>query len=128
MNIPLVIANLLCLIAFGAHTFVGDKEIRSLEPEEADGDKRQFWTQARAGWHMVSFDLLFATIALALVNLSDWIKDETFLLQILMIYFIGYGVFWLMGILISKPFSKNYLKLGQWALLWGIAALVWWGI
>ena len=128
MNIPLVIANLLCLLAFGAHTFIGDKEMRSLEPEETEGDKRQFWTQARAGWHMVSFDLLFATIALSLINLSDWIKDETFLLQILMIYFIGYGVFWLMGLLISKSFPKNLLKLGQWALLWGIAALVWWGI
>ncbi|MEM8891875.1 MAG: hypothetical protein AAGD28_28105 [Bacteroidota bacterium] len=128
MSIPLVIANLLCLLAFGAHTFIGDKEMRSLEPEEAEGAKRQFWTQARAGWHMVSFDLLFATIALALINFNDWIKDETFLLQILMIYFIGYGVFWLMGLLISKSFLKNYLKLGQWALLWVIAALVWWGI
>ena len=36
MNIPLVIANLLCLLAFGAHTFIGDKEMRSLEPEEAE--------------------------------------------------------------------------------------------
>lgn len=130
MNIPLLIANFLTFAAFLAHTFVGDKEFKPIEPldtDEKDHKKRQSWTQARSGWHMVSVDLLLASIGLAIINFSDWFTQENSLLQILSVYFAAYGLAWLIGLTISRPFPKKYLNLGQWILLWVIAGLLFWG-
>ena len=33
MNIPILIANILTLLAFVIHTFVGDKELKIIEPK-----------------------------------------------------------------------------------------------
>ena len=130
MSTPLLIANLLLLLAFFVHTFIGDRELRILEPS-ADNKQptaRAVWTMVRCGWHWISFDLLFATIALGVINFSELIVQEYFLLQVLMIYFLAYGLVWLITIIISKPFAQNYLKLGQWILLWTIGGLIYWGI
>lgn len=131
MNIPILIANILTLIAFAAHTFVGDKELKIIEPKDGKDEKylkREKWTMARSGWHWISFDLLFASIGLGLINFTDYFENEQLLLQILAIYFLGYGIVWLIGIAISKQFPKNYLKLGQWILLWLISGLIYLGI
>lgn len=131
MSTPIVIANVLTLLAFIVHTFVGDMEIRKIEPvseNDKNHSKRLYWTMARNGWHWVSLDLLLASIGLGLINFSDYLPNERLLLQILAIYFIGYGVVWLIGISISKSFPKNYLKLGQWILLWLISGLIYIGI
>jgi len=129
INIPVLIANVLTLIAFYLHTFVGDKEIRLIEPTETNDDyvKQEKWTMARNGWHWVSFDLLFATIGLGVINFTDYFESETLLLKLLAFYFFGYGVVWLIGTAISKSFPKNYLKLGQWILLFLLSGLLYWG-
>ena len=55
------------------------------------------------------------------------------LLKILAVYFFAYGVVWLIGIAISKSFPKDYIKLGQWILMWLkirivliISVICWW--
>ncbi len=122
----LIIANILCALAFVVHTIFGDRELQQIEPiDESDLKKRQFWTMARCGWHWVSFDLLAASVLLTLVNFSDFFTSEVTVLQLLMVYFLGYGLFWLITILISKPFPKRFLQLGQWILLWLIGGLIW---
>lgn len=126
MSITLIIANLLTLLAFGAHTFAGDKELRLLEPNQ-DGENdilREKWTMGRGGWHMVSVDLLLATIGLALLNFTDLLQPREVYLMLLAIYFLAYGVAWFLVILISKSFKQNYPRLGQWMLLLVIAILV----
>lgn len=131
MNIPILLASILTLLAFFIHTFVGDKELKIIEPENENDEKylkREKWTMARSGWHWISFDLLFATIGLNLINFTDFLSSEKQLLQILALYFFGYGVVWLIGIIISQKFPKNYLKLGQWVLLWSISGLIYWGL
>ena len=126
MSTTLIIANLLTILAFIAHTFVGDKALRLLESQQDDGDDtlQEKWTMSRGGWHMVSVDLLLATIGLALLNFTDLLQPREVYLQLLFIYFLAYGVAWFLVILISKSFKKNYLRLGQWMLLLVIAALV----
>jgi len=42
-------------------------------------------------------------------------------------YFFGYAIVWLIILMISKQFHKNYIKLGQWILLLVIWGLVFWG-
>lgn len=131
MNLALVIANVLTLLAFFLHTFLGDRELKLIEPEhENDREciKQEKWTMVRSGWHWISFDLLFATIGLGLINFTGYLENEKLLLQILAIYFLGYGIVWLIGIAISKSFPKNYLKLGQWILLWLISGLIFLGL
>ncbi|MCI5056407.1 MAG: hypothetical protein MRY83_09890 [Flavobacteriales bacterium] len=131
MSTPIVIANILTLLAFIIHTFVGDLEIRKIEPLSVNDNsysKRLYWTMARNGWHWVSLDLLLASIGLSLINFTDYLPSEKLLLQILAIYFLGYGIVWLIGTSISKRFPKNYLKLGQWILLWLISGLIYIGI
>jgi hypothetical protein len=131
MSIPILIANILTLLAFVLHTFVGDKELKVNEPAETTEDnflKREKWTMARCGWHWISFDLLFASIGLGLINFTDFFDNEKTLLEILAVYFLGYALFWALAIAISKPFPKNYLKLGQWILLLLISGLIYYGI
>ncbi|WP_207425806.1 hypothetical protein [Pedobacter sp. SYSU D00535] len=130
MNIPILIANILTFLAFALHTFVGDKELKVNEPTNETDDnyqKREKWTMARGGWHLVSVDLLLATIGLALINFSDYFEDEKTLLQLLAVYFLAYSIAWALTIAISKKFPKNYLKLGQWILLLVISGLIYFG-
>lgn len=130
MNVPILIASVLTLLAFFVHTFMGDRELKMIEPKEGVDDeilKREKWTMTRSGWHWISFDLLFATVGLGMINFSNYFENEKQLLQIMALYFLGYGIVWLIGIAISKRFPKNYLKLGQWILLWTISACIYWG-
>jgi len=130
MIIPILIANILTLLAFFIHTFMGDRELKIIEPS-SDTDnwitKQEKWTMARCGWHWISFDLLFASIGLALINFTDFFENEKLFLQILTIYFLGYALVWAITIFISKPFEKNFLKLGQWILLLMVSGLIYYG-
>ena len=131
MNTLILIANILTLLAFFVHTFMGDKELKLIEPkndQDEKNEKREKWTMARCGWHWISFDLLFATIGLGLINFTDFFENENTLLQILSVYFLGYAIVWAFTIIISKQFPKNYLKLGQWILLLVISGLIFYGI
>ncbi|WP_310377978.1 hypothetical protein [Flavobacterium sp.] len=130
MNILILIANILTLLAFFIHTFIGDRELKIIQPVTGlnlGTEKQEKWTMARCGWHWISFDLLFATIGLTLINFTDYFDNEKTLLQILTIYFLGYSIAWALTIAISKQFSKNYLKLGQWILLLLISGLIYFG-
>ena len=130
MNGMILTANILTFLAFVIHTFMGDKELKIIQPNldsEDNYQKKEKWTMARCGWHWVSFDLLFASIGLALINFTDYFENEKTLLQILAIYFLGYAIVWALTITISKQFSKNYLKLGQWILLFLISVLIYFG-
>ena len=130
MNLFLVLANVLTAIGFFVHTFAGDKDMRFIEPNadpDPDYKKREQWTLARGGWHIVSVDLLFASLLLGLINFSDHLEAERQVLQVLAFYFLAYAIAWLIAVAISKSFPKNYLKLGQWLLLLCIAVLIYLG-
>ena len=128
MNIYLIIASLLTTFAFFLHTFIGDQELRLIEPlKEELGKKREAWTMIRCGWHWISFDLLFAAIGLSLITFTNYLSNESLLLQILSIYFFGYAIVWMIGIIISPPFPNRFIKLGQWGLLIILGSLTYLG-
>lgn len=131
INIPLLVANILTGLAFIVHTVAGDMEISTVKPEINIADfteKQQIWTMIRCGWHWISFDLLFATIALTLVNFSNYFDNKKTILQLLSLYFFGYAIVWLLVISISDSFSNNYINLGQWMLLLSISGFIYYGI
>lgn len=82
MSIPLLIANFLTTSAFFLHTFMGDKELKILEPKDLENQnsflEREKWTMARCGWHWVSFDLLFASVGLAIINFLTFLKMKNY--------------------------------------------------
>lgn len=130
INIPILIANVLTGLAFIAHTFVGDMEISSIQPAVTTtnwNEKQEIWTMARCGWHWISFDLLCASVALALVNFTNFFENKKTILQLLSFYFLGYAIVWLFVIIISNYFPNNFLKLGQWMLLSVISGLIYYG-
>jgi hypothetical protein len=111
MNIPISIANILTLLAFVLHTFVGDKELKINEPNDVTDvnyKKREKWTMVRCGWHWVSFDLLFTTIGLGLINFTSYFDNEKILLQILTIYFLGYAIVWTLTVAITNSSEKLF--------------------
>jgi hypothetical protein len=95
ISIPILFANILTGLAFLAHTFGGDIEINSIQPvinTNNWAEKQQIWTMARCGWHWISFDLLFASIALALINFTNYFDNKKTILQLLSFYFFGYAI------------------------------------
>jgi hypothetical protein len=128
MNIILIIANLLALFTFVVHTFAGDREYQKIEPEADSPERfRIFWTMGRGAFHIVSIDFLFATIGLALINFTDYFEQTKLLLDLLALYFVGYGIAFLATLVISKKFSNIYLKMWQWLLMFAVAGLIYWG-
>lgn len=128
MNYFLFAANILAVLAFFVHTFQGDKEIRLLELTNDDINLQEKWTMIRCGWHWISFDLLMLSALLGIINFSDWLKGEATILYLLSIYCLGYAIFWIISILISKPFKGRFLSLGQWGLLLLIGGLIYFGV
>jgi len=128
MNTVLILANVLVLLTFIVHTFGGDIEYQKIEPEpESPKRFRVFWTMGRGAFHIVSIDFLFATIGLALINFTDYFKETNLLLNLLALYFLGYGIAFLGTLIISRKFQNIYLKMWQWLLLLANAGLIYWG-
>ncbi len=128
MNIILISANLLVLFTFIIHTFGGDQNLRALEPDaESPKRLRIFWTMGRGAFHIVSIDFLLATIGLALINFTDFFAEPELLLNLLALYFLGYGIAFLVSLSISRKFPNSYLKMWQWLLMLAIAGLIYWG-
>lgn len=128
MNIPILIAGVLSLIAFFAHAFVGDKEYRQLKPAlDADEKVKETWVQVRSGWHWVSVDLLLSSILLITLAASDFIQEKRVVLLLLSIYFFITGLIWLGTVFLSKNNNKQLLVLGQWIFCFIVSALIYYG-
>ncbi len=128
MNAILIAANILVVFTFFIHTFAGDREYLKIEPENDSPDRlRIFWTMGRGAFHIVSVDFLFASIGLTLINFTSFFKETILLLNLLALYFLGYGIAFLVTLIISKKFSNIYLKMWQWILMLVISALIYFG-
>lgn len=130
INIPILIANILTGLAFLVHTIGGDIKLTSIQPDLNINnwvENQQIWTMARCGWHWISFDLLFASIALALVSFTNYFENKKTILQLLSNYFFGYAIIWFLVIFISPSFPNNFINLGQWILLLTIGGLIKYG-
>jgi hypothetical protein len=127
MNIILIIANILVVLTFIAHTYFGDREYMLLEPKDGNIDKQEKWTMGRGAFHFVSADFLLASVGLFLINFTSVFTEKKLLLDILAFYFLLYGLSFLIAVLISKKFTNNLFKLAQWILMFLIAGLIYWG-
>ena len=130
INIAILFANLLTGLASLMHAFVGDTELIWIEPAASEinwAEKQQIWTMVRCGWHWISFDLLFASISLGVVNFTNYFGHRKTFFQIMSFYFLGYAVVWICVILVSRSFPNHFLQLGQWLLLLVISGFIYYG-
>jgi hypothetical protein len=131
MNHWFLAAGILCAIAFPVHTFIGDRELRTIHPYNFQQEKtpktKVLWLQSLCGWHMVSWDLLLAASVLLLhvFGVYSFSKDVFLLLTL---YFIGYSLFWLLNLFISKARLKIYMLLPQWLLALTAGLLIYAGL
>ena len=127
MNTSILIANGLVLLTFIMHTFGGDREYKSIEPEKDNASKLEKWTMGRGAFHIVSADFLLASIGLILINFTDYFTDKKLMLNILALYFFLYGLAFLITLFISKKFPNSFIKLWQWLLMFIISGLIYFG-
>lgn len=128
MNIPILLAGVLSLVAFLAHAFVGDKEYKALKPVETCPDKnKEIWIQVRSGWHWVSLDLFLAGVLLLLLATTEIVETKTEILLILSIYFFLCGAVWLCTVAFSRTNNKQILVLGQWIFCFLMSGLIYFG-
>ncbi len=130
MNTPILIANILTLLAVVAHIFGADKELRIIQPStDTDQyiDKQEKWTMARGAFHLVTVDFICLSALLWIINFTDLIPNEQLILKFLVFYMLFWACAWLLVVCISKRFAKNYLKLWQWILFLIIGGLIYWG-
>ena len=115
-------------LAFLAHVFVGDKEIRYLKPgEEEPVHATTFWIQARGGWHWVSVDLLLASLFLLSVAITAASNEWSKFLHLLSVYFFVCGASWLTTVLFSRNNNKQLLTVGQWIFCFIMSGLIYAG-
>lgn len=127
MNAAIIIANGLVFLTFIIHTFIGDKEYKILEPEETNISRLEKWIMGRGAFHIVSADFLLASIGLTLINFTNCINNEKQILNFLSIYFFAYGLAFLVTLIISRKFTNSFIRLGQWALMFLISGLIYYG-
>ena len=126
MSWLLLSANVLTVLAFVAHTFVGDSELHVLMDGQANATRqyRSTWTMARCGWHWISTDLLAASALLFCINFYDFLPHEEAIVLVLGVFFVAYALIWFVTILLSPRFKRRFFLLGQWALLLVIGGLL----
>ena len=130
MNIPLLVANIIILLAFFVHVLMGDKALNIIQPlTNSDNyiNKQRVWTMARGAFHAVSVDIFCLNILLPVINFTDLIPNENFILKLVSIYLLLWAVVWIVILLLSKHFQNKFFRLGQWILFLILAGLIYWG-
>lgn len=128
MNIPILVAGILSLLAFFVHAFVGDMENRVLKPVEDALEIKTAWVQVRCGWHWVSVDLIMSSCLLILLATTEIIKAKSEILLLLSLYYLLCGIVWFGTVYFSKSDNKQILALGQWIFCFLMSGLICAGI
>jgi hypothetical protein len=129
MNLPLLTANIIIVLAFFIHVWMGDKEFIHIVPHLHANNyekKREVWTMARGAFHIISIDIFCLNILLPVINFTAIIPNENVILKLVSIYFLLWAVVFLFIILLSEEFKNRFIKLGQWILFSVLSGLLYW--
>lgn len=123
---PIGTASALTIIAFFAHTFVGTRESLSTRPGPLDdgGQRERCWVQSQGAFQLVTVDLFAAGLLLALLAVPGLLPMRHEIAWIGAVWFAAWGVAWLLQLAALRRPAGDYLRLGQWALFWAVAALL----
>lgn len=132
MNIPLLLAGLLCLIATPVHLIGGEYILRRTStqafPTNPNGDASIAKQEIRFGWHMVTIDLLLSGLALVWFSFGHFMGTERGILYFIVAHFVGYaGVIALLPVFALRRIEPLY-RSPQWLLCLLIAILTYAGV
>lgn len=132
MNIPLLLAGILCLIATPIHIYGGEYILRLTStqsfPKIPNGDANIAKQEIRFGWHMVTIDLLFSGLVLVWFSFGQLTASEQGILYFIAAHFAGYAiVIALLPVFALHRIDPLY-RSPQWLLCLLIAILAYLGI
>ncbi len=130
MNYFFISAGIVLFIALLIHMIAGDQEYRKLNPQKQcneTGKAFGYWLMGRGTFQMVSVDLLLSSVFIFLVGIGT-IPFNGWLTLFIALLYLGYLVFWLVTLFVSKARPANYLYQGQWVLFLIVFVLVTLGI
>jgi hypothetical protein len=108
---------------------MGDKEFKLIEPSLSANNylkKQEVWTMARGAFHIISVDILCLNILLLIINFTNLIPNERFILKLISIYLFIWAVAFMLIVLVSKNFQNKLIKLPQWILFSLLSGLLYW--
>ncbi len=131
MNVPVLIAACISLLALVAHIFIGTKETAAIAPRQGNGEGPDklilHWKQSMCAFQMLTVDLLLMTVVLFTISLTDIISFEYELTLFLSLVFLLWGIAWLIQLFWLKAKPKTYGALAQWVFWFICSALLYWG-
>ncbi len=130
MNYLFIAAGTILFISLLVHMIAGDKEYRKLNPQKWNNEAGKtfgYWLMGRGTFQMVSVDLLLSSVFLFLMGFGI-VPFNIWLSLFIALLYLGYLVFWLVTLFVSKARPENYLSQGQWILFLVVFILVILGI
>jgi len=134
MNTPIAIAGVIVLLAFFAHTFIGNKEALSTRPKpprfgegETVKEIERNWVQCMCAFQLVTVDLLALSALLFALATPDLLPARREITLIAAGFFALWGGVWVVQLLVLRRQLKDYLLLGQWAFWFVCAGLLMFG-
>lgn len=127
MNIPVLIVASVSLLAVVAHIIGGTKESASISPDESNRKLTLNWKQSMCAFQMLAIDLIFVTIALFTISLTEIIPFERELILLFSALYLLWGIVWVLQLLWLKSSVKTYLMLPQWVFWFAGAGVLYYG-
>jgi len=125
MNYPIAIAfGLICLTVL-AHLFGGIRESLLVRPPASTSENsnsvfhekvERHWIQLMCAFQLVSIDLIAVAIVLYLLAFTAFLQPASLIAIGMAVFFLCWGVVWLVQIACLKRTSKDYVLLPQWVL------------
>ncbi len=118
MNAYFIAAGGFLFVVTLIHTIFGNIEYAALNPRKLgifDSKPFQNWLMGRGCFQMVTADLLLSGIFIFLTGINA-IPYSFYLMLFMALLYLGYLVFWLASLFVSKAEAVHYIKVGQWSL------------
>ncbi len=118
MNYYFIAAGIFLFISFLIHVVAGNKEYAELKPQNHNIQSDRLhgiWLMGRSCFQMASADLLLTAIFIFLMGIN-LIPYNFYLSLFIALLYLGYLIFWVLTLFVSKAKCTNYLKQGQWML------------
>lgn len=132
MNISLLLAGILCLIATLVHAYGGEYTLRRTNtqafPKVPNGDADIAKQEIRFGWHMGTVDLLFSGLVLVWFSSGVFMHSQQGILYFIVAHFVGYALVIALLPAFSLRRIEPLYRSPQWLLCLLIAVLTYSGI
>ena len=126
MNYYFISASVVLIISLLVHTIPGNKQYIMLNPRKHNrAEERLFriWLTGRSGFQMVTIDLLLSAIFIFLMGIN--VIDYNFYLALFIsLLFLGYSIFWILTLFISKAKIFYFVRLCHWCIFLIVSVLV----